>query len=314
MSTTHGSHVILYSLVFLLVLGVGMARGGAADTPRKGGTLRVTTEEPATLDLNWKTRSFETVVIAHHYLEGLYTMGLDGGTIPMVAEGHTVSDDGLVYTFKLRRRVPFHHGKELTAADVVPSLIRWGRMLPEGKELFKRVESINPVDKYTVQMRLQKKYALVLPLLGSRLSAAIYPKEVVEEAGEGEVKTFIGTCPFKFAEHQPGRSVKLVRFEQYQARPEPPNGYGGGKTAWWSGWNRNPDFEKLLHTMATKLQFEKRYRLWQDIHRLFWERVPVIQYGHRFGLCVMRQQVHWLDRLGGPFDRRLSYYWNVWLA
>ena len=46
------------------------------------------------------------------------------------------------------------------------------------------------------------------------------------------MKTFIGTCPFKFAEHQPGRSVKLVRFEQYQARPEPPNGYGGGKTAW----------------------------------------------------------------------------------
>jgi hypothetical protein len=31
--------------------------------------------------------------------------------------------------------------------------------------------------------------------------------------------------------------------------------------------------------METELQFEGRYRLWQDIDRLFWNRVPLIQYG-----------------------------------
>jgi peptide/nickel transport system substrate-binding protein len=145
----------------------------------------------------------------------------------MLAEGHTVSDDGLVYTIKLRRGVPFHHGKELTAADAVASLLRWGKITPGGRRLFQRVESVKALDQYTFQLRLQGKTALVLPLLGT----AIYPKEVLEEAGEGQIRTHIGTGPFKLAELQPGR-VKLVRFEQYQTRAEPPNGLGGGKTAW----------------------------------------------------------------------------------
>jgi peptide/nickel transport system substrate-binding protein len=64
------------------------------------------------------------------------------------------------------------------------------------------------------------------------MSAAMYPKEVVDDAGEGELKRFIGTGPFQLAEHQPHRVIKLGRFELYQARQEPPNGYGGGETAW----------------------------------------------------------------------------------
>jgi ABC-type transport system substrate-binding protein len=74
------------------------------------------------------------------------------------------------------------------------------------------------------------------------------------------------------------------------------------------GWNCDPDFEKLLHAMATELQFEKRYRLWQAIQELFWERVPVIHYGRMSGLSVMRQHVH------GPFDMSFPNFWNVWVG
>jgi peptide/nickel transport system substrate-binding protein len=218
MPTASGHLVTLHSLVFLLVLGVGTALGAAADTPRKGGTLRVATSgEPPSLDPH-ATSSGLAQFIAMHHLESLYTTGKDYGPIPMLAEGHTVSDDGLVYTVKLRRGVRFHHGKELTAEDTVPSVIRWGRMHGWGKELFRNVESVKPLDKYTLQMRLKEKSAIVLPLL----IGAIYPKEVLEEAGDGPVKTFIGTGPFRLAEHQLGRSLKLVRFEQYRSRPEPP--------------------------------------------------------------------------------------------
>jgi peptide/nickel transport system substrate-binding protein len=503
--------VIPYSLVFLLALGVLTAFGGAGETPSKGGTMRVgMIAEPYTLDMHWQPeRSGQ--LIAYHFLEGLYTQGLDYGWIPMLAEGHTVSDDGLVYTIRLRRGVPFHHGKELTAADAVASLQRYGRLTGGGRRLFPSVESVRALDQYTVQLRLQGKTALVLPLLRT----AIYPREVVEEAGEGQIRTHIGTGPFKLAELQPGR-VKLVRFEPYQARAEPPNGFGGGKTAWvdtllflyipddsvrmatlesgdvditwgmheaydrlkahpdlkvqiekpgrkfgtvlnkqkglftnvklrqaalaaldmepimqaavghpqfyrldsslshkeepwwtdaggelynqknpekarrllkeagyrgepvrymaahdavaqhrvapatkqqleavgftvelqlmeWStlarlrrnpdlwdahtawwgiapdptlsnhlrcdqlGWNCDPDFAKLLQAMETELLFERRYRLWQDIHRLFWDRVPYILYGDTFWLTVMRKHVH------GPFDMPWWYFWNVWL-
>ena len=76
---------------------------------------------------------------------------------------------------------------------------------------------------------------------------------------------------------------------------------------WIGGWNCDPDVTKLVYALTTELQFEKRYRLWQDIQRLFWERVPVIHYDHRCGLIVMRKYVH------GSFDMWPHYFWNVWV-
>jgi peptide/nickel transport system substrate-binding protein len=222
-----GRQVLLHSLIYLFAISLGTALG-SADVPRRGGTLRwVIGLALDTLDSS-STGTVATHMIAHHFLEGLYTTGQDGGLIPMLAEGHTVSDDGRLYTVRLRRSVPFHNGQEMTSADVVASLRRWGHKHPWGRALFTRVESVQPLDRYTVQLRLNAKTALVLP----SLIGAIYPKAVVEAAGDGEVKAYIGTGPFRVEEYQPNRVLKLVRFEGYRPRPEPPNGYGGGKTAW----------------------------------------------------------------------------------
>ena len=60
----------------------------------------------------------------------------------MLAEGHSVSDGGRRHVIKLRRGVKFHNGKEMTSADVVPSLQRWGKMATTGKAAFKFVEAV----------------------------------------------------------------------------------------------------------------------------------------------------------------------------
>ena len=43
---------------------------------------------------------------------------LDGSYTPELAESFTVSDDGKVWTFKIREGVKFHDGQPLTAEDI----------------------------------------------------------------------------------------------------------------------------------------------------------------------------------------------------
>lgn len=62
----------------------------------------------------------------------------------------------------------------------------------------------------------------------------IIPKEIAEAAG-GKPLTpdqYIGTGPYKFAEWIPGKYIRLVRFEGYKPREEPPTGYGGARHAY----------------------------------------------------------------------------------
>jgi hypothetical protein len=63
-STTCRPQGLLFSLVILLVLGVGPALGQAGDTLRKGGTLRLASLQPRTLDPLWTTVTADTLTIA----------------------------------------------------------------------------------------------------------------------------------------------------------------------------------------------------------------------------------------------------------
>ncbi len=215
-----------------LLAAAGLASTAGAQT--KGGILRVgNLGEPPALDAHWTTASI-TETLTNHIYEGLYSLDGSNRPIPMLAEGHTVSKDGLVYTFKLRQGVKFHNGKEMTAEDVVASLGRWGKQSVYGKALFAQVSEFKALDKYTVEMRLKEKSAIVLISLAVPNNfGAIYPKEIAEKfAPEIKVTEYVGTGPFKLAEWKPDQYIRMVRFDEYKSRSEKPNGYGGGKTAY----------------------------------------------------------------------------------
>jgi peptide/nickel transport system substrate-binding protein len=205
----------------------------AQDTPRTGGVLKAALiGEPPSLDLHWTTAVIVQQIMWHVY-ETLYTYDRSFQPIPMLAEGHTVSDGGRRYTITLRKNVRFHNGKEMTAADVVASLTRWGKLATNGKAFWKNVEAVEARGPQTVQVHLKEPSGAFLYYLAEYNNAAvIYPKDIIDATGDGQLKEFIGTGPYRFVEHRPDRHIKLARFKDYAARSEAPNGFGGKRTAY----------------------------------------------------------------------------------
>ena len=217
----------------VLIAGWSLGADGQERTaPRSGGILKVALNaEPPSLDLQWST-ALATQQIGWHLYETLYTLDRDYNPIPLLAEGHTVSDGGRRYTITLRRGVRFHDGREMTSADVVASLQRWGRVSTIGKLFWSSVVSVDPSGPYAVTLSLKEaSHSLVSALARPTNAAAIHPKEVIAAAGAGQIREFIGTGPFRFVEHRPDRHTRVARFDGYAARPEPPDGYGGRRTA-----------------------------------------------------------------------------------
>jgi len=220
--------------LFLAVMLLGsMAVVGAADTLRKGGILRVAIAgEPPTLDTHWTTAN-AVGLISWHINEGLFALDEKYAPVPMLLDDYRIEDGGKRYVFELRKGVLFHNGKELSAEDVIASLNRWGRIAAVGKTLYENISSIAAPDKYTVVLQLVKPSGTVPVMLAiPNPMAAIYPKEVIEEAGEGKITTFVGTGPYRFVEHRPDRYIKLKRFEDYIGRSEPASGASGMKHAY----------------------------------------------------------------------------------
>src|SRR5881409_200924 len=225
---------LIVRAVLLTLVSTSLVAGSASEAlaQKKGGVLKVgNLGEPPTLDAHWTTATI-TEVLTNHIYEGLYSLDAKSQPIPMLAESMpAVSKDGITYTFKLRQGVKFHNGKEMTSADVVASLNRWGAQSTYGKTLYARVAEVRAVDKYTVEMKVKEKTAIVVISLAiPNNAAAIYPQEIAEKFKPAEKATeWIGTGPFKLVEWKPDRHIKMVRFEDYQPRKEPASGYGGRK-------------------------------------------------------------------------------------
>src|SRR5262244_537203 len=220
------------ALLSLLTL-VSLPGAFAQEQPRTGGVLKAgLIGEAPTLDLH-ATTAVITQQITWHIYETLYTYDKNLNPIPMLAEGHTVTDNGRRYTITLRKGVRFHNGKEMTSADVVASLQHWAKLGTTPKAVWKSVEALEAKDPYTVVIYLKEPSGSLLYALGSpNNGGAIYPKEVVAAAGDGQVKEYIGTGPYRFVEHKPDRHVRLARFKEYAARTDAPEGFGGRRTAY----------------------------------------------------------------------------------
>lgn len=219
---------ILGLVVTFLLLAMVPAQAAGV---QNGGILRFATiGEPPSLDIQ-SVASDLVSTIAQHIFETLFTFDRSYKVVPMLAQSYSVSEGGKLYTIKLRDGVKFHNGKEMTSADVVASLERWGKVSSRGKIAFERITSVTAPDKYTVQIKLNAPFSPLLSFLAfQNTAAAIYPKEIAEQAGTSPIKEYIGTGPYMFKEWKPDVYIRVVRFKDYSARSEVPDGFAGNRT------------------------------------------------------------------------------------
>ena len=98
--------------------GGGGSQGGA---PAKDSLVFSVPSEPTTMDpLNAAERI--TFLPVHAIHDTLLAEAEDGTIIGNIAESWDISEDGLVYTFKIREGVKFHQGQDMTIEDVIFSL------------------------------------------------------------------------------------------------------------------------------------------------------------------------------------------------
>ncbi len=227
--------ILVGLVIILLTAALSLPRAASAPaTPVRGGTLRIALiGELPTIDWQFGTAAITSGFIASHMFEGLFTIDSKLQTKPMLAEKYTLGADRKTYTITLRRGVQFHHGREMTADDVVVSLNRWGRLSTNGRVVYQSVASVTASDPYTVVIKLSDPFSPLIDVLGWPVQAAvIYPKEVAEASPTTPVTRFIGTGPYRFVEHIRDRHYRLERFDRYSARSEEPDGMSGKKNAY----------------------------------------------------------------------------------
>lgn len=136
---------------------------------------------------------------------------------PDLAESWTRSDDGLTWTFKLRKGVQFHGGYgELKADDVVYSLTRAGDPNRSGVSSdYSEIASVKALDEYTVEIKLSKSIPTLLGIVANYHGGNIVSKKAGEELGEKFKGHPIGTGPFEFAEFADGQFLKLKAHKAY---------------------------------------------------------------------------------------------------
>ena len=135
---------------------------------------------------------------------------------PSLAESWTVSPDGLVYDFVLRRGVKFHNGDPVTTDDVKFSFDRYKG---GGAKLLKdKVREVQVVDARRVRFHMKQPWPDFMTFYATPATGAawIVPKKYVERVGDdGYKKAPIGAGPYRFVSFTPGVELVFEAFDQY---------------------------------------------------------------------------------------------------
>ncbi len=256
---------------------------------KQGGALTVATiSEPLTFNLAIATDASSSGVLSYLF-EGLTeTSWLTDEVEPLLAESWERSDDGLTWTFRLRRDVAWHDGQPFTAHDVdftfnriiynydIPASSRPAfhfRFLDEESGEWKEAPmTVTALDDYTVRCVLPGPFAPFLRSMGT----AIYPKHILEShvddgsfAATWDINTdpseIVGTGPFSIELYVPGERVVMRRNPDYWLKDDADNDL--------------PYLDEIVHVIVPDLETELSIFLagGSDVHGVLGEELAGLE-------------------------------------
>ncbi|MFG6496399.1 peptide ABC transporter substrate-binding protein [Fictibacillus sp. UD] len=245
---------LLLTLVLVLSMFLAACSGGDKDDKKAGegdGKDPAKTEKPSepqvlnlldgeeipSMDSSQATDAVSFEVL-NNVMEGLYRLDEKNQPTEGVAESHTVSEDGTVYTFKLNPNAKWSDGSKVTANDFVYS---WRKALhpdtlseyayimapvknanaiqTEGDPLHNKVEElgVKAVDESTLEVTLEAPAPYFLGLTGF---ATFYPQkeEFVKSQGDKyalEANTVLYNGPFVLSEWKHNEGWQFKKNDQY---------------------------------------------------------------------------------------------------
>jgi peptide/nickel transport system substrate-binding protein len=202
--------------------GAGPARPAGptapAGVPRQGGTLA--TGAPRELDSlhPWLAATDAALDVLEGVMDGLLRYTAEGKLQPALAEGFSISDDGLTYTFKLRQGVRYHNGEPFRGEDFVTA---WELSQERAFEAlstlgWQKIANVDLPDNETLVVTTSEPYA---PFLSTVATTYLCPRAALAEGVDSFREVFgvapVGTGPFRITSWDPAGAVLLDRWEEY---------------------------------------------------------------------------------------------------
>jgi peptide/nickel transport system substrate-binding protein len=200
----------------------GAAQRGAA--PVKGGTLVVGAETMGDNFVPIVTfQGFGKTWASNNIFETLYTYRSFKSLTPALATGHTVSPDGLVYTFPLRKGVKFHDGTPFNAEAVEFNYMRYldkSHPYHEPNAVFRSsilpaVKAVRAKEEYVVEVVRERPSAAFVANLSSWQAGIMSPAAIKKHGVQDAGRFPVGTGPFVFEKAEKGSQAVLRAFDDY---------------------------------------------------------------------------------------------------
>ena len=226
--------ILVIAVFFLLgcqLVNVALENGRSASPINRDNAIVLSSGQPLTMDPALTLGGPDSPL--GHIFSGLVSLDTNLQVQPELAAGWEVSEDGLTYTFYLRKDAVFHNGRSLTAQDIIYS---WERATDpatgsdtaqtylgdiEGVQakldgMADSISGLRAIDDHTLKVRLIAPVVYFLAKLAYPVAYVVDQENVAQSNWEHYAN---GSGPFKLERWQDDEIIVLSRFDDYYLEP-----------------------------------------------------------------------------------------------